>query len=64
MSDDSFAKVDGSVDDGLLLLPLQDPGDDGLGGDAEPSVVDHHRAKGVKTLQVDRVVDFHTLQDK
>ena len=56
VGDDRLAKVDGSVDDALLLLSLQDTWDDGLGGDAVAAVVHHHGAQGVEALEVHSVV--------
>ena len=64
MCDDRLAKIDGPVDDGLFLLPLQDSWDDGLSGDAEPAVVDDHGPQGVQTLKVHSVVHFHALKYK
>lgn len=56
------AEVDAAVDDALLLLLLQDAGDDGLRGDAVPAVVHHHRAQRVQPRRVHRAVHAHALQ--
>jgi hypothetical protein len=43
-------------------LPLEDAGDDGLGGDPVAPVFQHHGAQGEQALQVHRVVDLDALQ--
>lgn len=62
MRHNSLAKVDGSVDDALLLFPLQDARNDGLRGYTVTSVVHYHRAKGVKPLHVYSTVRPHPVQ--
>lgn len=63
LRDNRLAEVNGAADDGLLLLPLQDAGDDRLGGDPVAPVVEHHHgAQGEQALQVHRVVDLDALQ--
>ncbi len=57
-----LAEVDGAVDDGLLLFSLQDPGDDRLGRDAVPAVINHHGAQCEKPLWIDARVRLHALQ--
>ena len=63
MCDNRLAEVDGTVDDRLFLFPFQNSRNDGLGGDAESPVVNDHCSQGVETLQVDGVVNFHTLKN-
>lgn len=46
-----LAEVNGAVDDTLLLVPLQDAGDDGLGRDTVAAVIHHHRAQRVQPLR-------------
>src|SRR5687768_7515463 len=46
----SLAKVHRSVDNRLLLFPLQDTRDDTLSCNAIPSVVDNNRTQSVKSF--------------
>ena len=62
MGHDRLAEVNGAVDNALLLLTLQDPRDDGLGGDTVAPVVHHHGAQSVQTLHVHRAVCPHAVQ--
>ncbi len=55
-------KVNGAVDDALLLLTLQDTRDDGLGGDPVTSVVHHDCPKSVQTLHVHCAVSPYSVQ--
>lgn len=59
---DCLPKVDGAVDDALLLLSLQDTRDDGLGCDAVASVVHHDRPQSVQTLHVHSPVSPYSIQ--
>lgn len=58
----SLAKVNGSVDDALLLFSLQDARNDGLRGYAVTPVVHHHCAKGVEPLHVYSAVRPYPVQ--
>lgn len=60
--EDGLAEVDATIDDALLLLLLQDAGDDGLRSDTEAAVVDDHGAQSVEPLQVHCAVHAHALQ--
>merc|ERR1719295_2198747 len=62
LSDNSLAKVNAAVHNRLLLLPLKDSWDDGLGSHPVAAVVKHHCPKGKQALQVDCVVDLHPLK--
>lgn len=63
VGDNRLAKVNGSVNDRLLLLTLQDARYDGLGSDTVPTVVNDDRAQGVEPLHVHRAVhaDAHQV---
>lgn len=58
----SLPKVNGAIDDALLLLALQDTWDDGLGGDTIASVVHHDCPESVQTLHVHGPVSPHSIQ--
>lgn len=57
-----LSKVDGAIDDALLLLTLQDAGDDGLGGDTVASVVHHYCPQSVQTLHIHCPVSPYAIQ--
>lgn len=62
MGKDSFAKVNGPVDNRLFLLSLQYPWDYALSCDSVAPVVYHNCAQSVQARQIHGTVDSHTLQ--
>lgn len=62
MRHNRLSKINGAVDDALLLLSLQDPWDDGLCSYSIASVVHYYCPQGVETLHIHRPVSTYSVQ--